>query len=58
MRLPRDARRNPDANQYLAERPPPAARAHAAHLAEATERAIFTAVIDSVIALIEAAPRD
>jgi len=36
----------------------PAARAHAAQLAEVTERAIFTAVTDSVIALIEQALRD
>jgi AcrR family transcriptional regulator len=35
----------------------PAARAHAAHLAEVTERAIFTAVTDSVIALIDEALR-
>ncbi|RSM65515.1 TetR/AcrR family transcriptional regulator [Actinoplanes sp. ATCC 53533] len=36
----------------------PAARAHATHLAEVTERAIFAAVTDSVIALIEEALRD
>ena len=35
----------------------PAARAHAADLAEVTERAIFTTVTDAVIALIEAALR-
>jgi hypothetical protein len=33
----------------------PAARAHATHLAEVTERAIFAAVTESVIALIEEA---
>lgn len=36
----------------------PAARTHAAQLAEVTERAIFTAVTDSVIALIEGSLRD
>jgi hypothetical protein len=35
----------------------PAARAHATELAEVTERAIFTAVTDSVIALIDEALR-
>jgi len=35
----------------------PAARAHAAELAQVTERAIFTSVTDSVISLIEAALR-